>query len=390
MTRIRATCPSCGEVELRPDEIELQIVHPETQNLHPGSMEIIERVGIDHPRIKPELTQSTIEVITGICDTVPQAHADLLGSLRELYDVGDELGFTYTSAGTHPFAHWSQQKTYPNERYNKLVERVQWAARRLLIYGVHVHVGVASGERAIAIGNAMTSYLPHLLALSASSPYNDGEDTGLSSCRVKIFEVMPTAGLPYRLANYGEFQAFMNALLSARAIESIREIWWDIRPHPAFGTVEVRICDAPSTLTEASAIVALAHCLIVYLDRMYERGCIERLLHPWIVRENKWRATRYGLDAEIIIENNGAQIALRDDLEQAITLLTPLSEELGCAAELQHVRHMLVAGTSSSRQRRYFQESGDLRAVVRELAGELRSDVFGTSRAPATARTGTS
>lgn len=370
-------------------EMELQIVHPETQNLHPGSLEIMERLGGEHPRIKPELTQSTIEVITGVCDTVAEARTDLTGSLRALYEIGDELGFTYASAGTHPFAHWSQQRIYPNERYRQLVDRVQWAARRLLIYGVHVHVGVASGERAIAIGNAMTSYLPHLLALSASSPYNDGEDTGLASCRVKIFEVMPTAGLPYRLANYGEFQAFMNSLLSAHAIESIREIWWDIRPHPGFGTVEVRICDAPATITETCAIVALTHCLVVYLDRMYERGVIDRLLHPWIVRENKWRAARFGLEAQIIVENSGAQVALRDEIEQAITMLTPISHELGCAAELQHVRHMLMTGNSSTRQRRYHREQDELRDVVRCLSRELRRDVLG-DEAVAAARPGSS
>lgn len=357
-------------------ELELQIIDPETQALFSGSPAILDRVG-PHPRIKPELTQSTIEVITGICDTVPDARTDLLGTLRTLFDIGDELGFTYASAGTHPFSHWSQQQVFPNERYQKLVERVQWAARRLLIYGIHVHVGVTSGERAIAIGNAMTTYLPHLLALSASSPFNDGEDTGLASCRVQIFEVMPTAGLPYRLANYGEFQSFMDSLLSAHAIESIREIWWDIRPHPGFGTVEVRICDAPSTLRETCAIVALTHCLIVYLDRMYDRGGIERFLPPWIVRENKWRAARFGLDAEIIIENKGTQVRLRDDVEQAVTLLTPLAEELGCAAELQDVRSILSSGNSTMRQRKCFSEHRNLRDVVRTLASELRTEISG-------------
>lgn len=363
-------------------ELELQIVNRETWNLHPGSMEILQRVG-SHPCIKPELTQSTIEVITGICDTVGGAREDLLATLRTLYELGDAFGFTFAAAGTHPFALWREQKVYPSDRYQALVDRVQWAARRLLIYGIHVHVGVPSGERAIAIGNAMTSYLPHLLALSASSPFSDGEDTGLDSCRVKIFEVMPTAGLPYRLSNYGEFQAFMNSLMSANAIESIREIWWDIRPHPGFGTVEVRICDVPSTLTEACGLVALVHCLVVYLDRMYERGCIERLLHPWIVRENKWRAARFGLEAEIIVENSGAQIPLRDDLANIVALLTPLSRELGCEQELQSALRIAEHGNSSTRQRRCYAEERDLRAVVRALADELRTDVLAGDVTPA-------
>lgn len=356
-------------------ELELQIVSPEGWNLHPGSLQIMERVG-DHPSIKPELTQSTVEIITGICDRVADVHADLTRTLRTLFEIGDALGFTFASAGTHPFALWREQQIYPNARYQALVDRVQWAARRLLIYGLHVHVGISSGERAIAIGNAMTRYLPHLLAISASSPFSDGEDTGLDSCRVKIFEVMPTAGLPYRLANYSEFQSFMNALISANAIQSIREIWWDIRPHPGFGTIEVRICDAPSTLTETCALVALVHCLVVYLDRQYERGCLEGLLHPWIVRENKWRAARFGLEAEIITDNTGTQITLEDDLEALIQKLEPVSREMGCADELQQVRDLLRNGNSSLRQRRAYAERRELRDVVRALARELRDDLF--------------
>src|SRR5690606_28549045 len=186
------------------------------------------------PKVKQELTQSTVEVITGICNTVAETRADLAASLQELYGFADELGFTLASAGTHPFAQWRDQKIFPNERYQHLVDRIQWPARRLLIYGLHVHVGLSSGEKAIAVSNALTTYIPHLLALSASSPFIDFEDTGLASARSKIFEGMPTAGLPFRLHSYGEFQQFMNTLVRARAIETIREIWWDIRPHPGF------------------------------------------------------------------------------------------------------------------------------------------------------------
>ncbi|MEM1095444.1 MAG: glutamate--cysteine ligase [Bacteroidota bacterium] len=356
-------------------EIELQIVNPDTLNLHSGSLAIMDEVG-DHPRIKPELTQSTIEVITGICKTPAEARADLETSLKTLYEISDREGFSFVSAGTHPFGRWADQTIYPNERYNHLVERIQWAARRLNIYGIHVHVGVPSGECCIAVSNALTTFLPHLLALSASSPFVDAEDSGLDSCRVKLFEVMPTAGLPYRLANYGEFQRFMNTLINARAIESIREIWWDIRPHPNFGTIEVRVCDAPATLSDCTALAALVQALIVHLTRLYDQGTWLELLRPWIVRENKWRATRFGLDAEIIIDNTGQQSLLRDEITSLVETLTPISKELGSYDELQDVLRIMRDGNSSTQQRKVFADHGTLESVVQSLSDKLRTDVF--------------
>ena len=358
-------------------EVELQILDPQTCNLKQGSTQILGRVG-DHPKIKQELTQSTVEVITGICDTVADSTADLRASMQELYGLGDELGLTFASAGTHPFGQWRDQKIFPNDRYQTLVDKIQWPARRLLIYGLHVHVGVGSGEKAIVVMNALTTYLPHLLALSASSPFIDFEDTGLASARSKIFEAMPTAGLPYRLANYGEFQQFMNTLVRARAIESVREIWWDIRPHPSFGTLEIRICDAPSTLEETAALTALVQCLVVVLGDRYEAGVSMGILQPWIVRENKWRACRHGLDADIITDNDGHHGPLRELVPDLVRSLTPCAERLGCSAELAAV-NALAATASYERQRARYAETRRLPDVVAMLAGELRESVTATA-----------
>ena len=356
-------------------ELELQILDPETMNLTSGSVDIIDRVG-DHPKIKQELTQSTVEVITGICDDVAHARRDLSETLTTLYEVGDDLGYAFALAGTHPFGQWRDQKIYPNERYNHLVERIQWPARRLMIYGLHVHVGISSGEKAIAMSNALTTYIPHLLALSASSPFTDFEDTGMASVRSKIFEGMPTAGLPFRLANYGEFQAFMNTLIHARAIESIREIWWDIRPHPDFGTLEIRVCDVPSTLTEVCAITALIQSLIVCLGEAYDDGNYVNLLRAWIVRENKWRAARHGLDADIITDNKGGHAPLRDEIHRLVDKVAPFAERLGCRDELGDVIGMLERGASYERQRRVHERTDSLEAVVRSLSEEMRTDLF--------------
>jgi glutamate---cysteine ligase / carboxylate-amine ligase len=356
-------------------ELEIQILDPDTMNLTSGSLDIIRRVG-DHPKIKQELTQSTIEVITGICDDVAHTQRDLRETLHTLFSVGDSVGLAFAMAGTHPFAQWRDQDIYPNERYADLVERIQWPARRLMIYGLHVHVGIGSGEKAIAVSNALTSYIPHLLALSGSSPFVDYEDTGLASARAKIFEGMPTAGLPFRLSNWGEFQAFMNTLIKAGAIETIREIWWDIRPHPDFGTLEIRVCDIPSTLVEVASITAFIQCLVVCLSEGYDDGRYTDLLRAWIVRENKWRACRHGLEADIIVDNTGSQAPLRTEITRLATDLAPFADRLGCSAELEGVHHMLERGLSYERQRRIFAETGELDAIVRSLAAELRADVF--------------
>ncbi|MEM6327181.1 MAG: glutamate--cysteine ligase [Bacteroidota bacterium] len=359
-------------------EIELQVVDPQSYNLHQGSVQILERLAevdgaLDH--VKQELTQSTIEVITGVCTTVDEAMADLATSIRQVYDLSDELGFTLASAGTHPFGQWRDQKIFPNDRYQHLVDRIQWPARRLLIYGLHVHVGLSSGEKAIAVSNALCSYLPHLLALSASSPFIDFEDTGLASCRTKIFEGMPTAGLPYRLSNYGEFQRFMNTLVRARAIETIREIWWDIRPHPGFGTLEIRICDAPSTMHELASLVALVQTLVVALDERYDAGVTMPVLQPWIVRENKWRATRHGLDADVISTNDGDNGPLRDLIPQLVEQMQPIADRLGCGPHLAAIPGHIDAGTSSDRQRAAFARSKRLPDVVAHVAREFRESV---------------
>ena len=356
-------------------EIELQILDPQTHNLKQGSVALLDRLGRDHPKIKQELTQSTVEVITGICDDVGGAVTDLTGSIKEMVALGDELGMAFASAGTHPFGQWRDQKIFPNERYQSLVDRIQWPARRLLIYGLHVHVGLSSGEKAIAVSNALASYLPHLLALSASSPFVDFEDTGLASTRSKIFEGMPTAGLPYRLANYGEFQKFMNTLVRAQAIQTIREIWWDIRPHPGFGTLEVRICDSPSTMKELASLVALVQCLVVALGDRYESGAPVALLNPWILRENKWRACRHGLDADIICDNEGDHSPLREQLPGLIARLEPVAERLHCLTELRGILDILEHGASYERQRAVMEHSPRLPDVVASLADEFRESV---------------
>jgi carboxylate-amine ligase len=234
---------------------------------------------------------------------------------------------------------------------------------------------VSSAEKAITTVNALTTYLPHLLALSCSSPYWEAEDTGMASARTKVFEVMPTAGLPPQLRNWAEFELFLAALINAGSISTVREVWWDIRPHPGFGTVELRMCDGIPTLEEVGAIAALSQCLVEWFDRLIDAGEEVPVRSTWIVRENKWRAARYGLDANIILNRKGETRSLREDLAQLVASLMPIAVELGCAQELADVMVIAERGGSYQRQLKVVSEGGDLRDVVASLTGELVSGV---------------
>jgi carboxylate-amine ligase len=354
-------------------EMELQILDPDSYELVSMAQPILKAFPRS-PWIKPELIQSTIELNTCICRDPLQARDDLARKMERLRKVTDRLGCTLASAGTHPFSSWGDQKITPKKRYRTLVQRMQWPAKQLMIFGLHVHVGIESGEKAIAIANALGTYIPHLLALSASSPFWQGEDTGLASARVKVFEALPTAGLPYRLINWGEFQRFMRTLIGAGTISSIREVWWDIRPHPGFGTVEVRICDAVPTLRETMALAALIQALVVHLGEQYEQGVYLPVPRYWIIRENKWRAARYGLDARIIVDEEGRTRKLSRVLEDLLEELEPTFKRLRSQRFLEDLWHTLENGPPSVRLRAVYGRRKDLRDVVALTVEELATD----------------
>lgn len=360
-------------------EMELEIVDLATRELHSAATEMLTVMGQghpggEHPKAKHELFESTVEIITGICTTVAEARADLEATLAELNGHCAPRGLALMCSGSHPFTHWGTQEVSPNPRYHQLVEEMQWLARRLQIFGIHVHVGVRSAEKAIVIANGLLTYLPHLLALSASSPYWMGQDTGLASCRSKVFEALPMAGLPHQLADWGEFERFMTTLVRSKAITSIREVWWDIRPHPDFGTVELRVCDGLPRLSEVASVAALTQCLVEWMDTAFDRG------HPvvppsaWVVRENKWKAARYGMEAEIIVDEDGNLRPLRDELAGLVDEMAPVARELGCAEELAHIRAMVDDGPSYVRQRALVAAGAGLTGVVDALVEELRTD----------------
>jgi carboxylate-amine ligase len=358
-------------------EWELELVDLDSRELASASSEILDELGggKEHPKAKHELLESCIEVITGVCGTVDEAVGDLRATATEVADASAQRGIGLMCSGTHPITDWTTQQISPNPRYEKLVEDMQWLARRMQIFGVHVHVGVRSPQKVIPIVNALTAYIPHFLALSASSPYWVRTDTGLASVRSKVFEGLPTAGLPYQLGGWDDFEKFMETLISAQTISSVREVWWDIRPHPRFGTVELRICDGLPTLYEISWAAAMSQCLVEMLNGQLDRGYTLPVPKGWTIRENKWRAARYGIEAELIVAEDGTTRPLRDLVPELVDELVPIAERLGCTKELLRAKRILEVGPSYARQRAAAEAAGgDLTAVVDGLLGEMRND----------------
>jgi carboxylate-amine ligase len=326
------------------------------------------------PKIHPELLLNTIEVVTGVCSDVPEAMADLTEGLATVRAVTDPMGIDVFSAGSHPFAEWRAQRVSEGERYATLIDRTQWWGRQMIIYGLHVHVGVTSAHKVLAILNAMLAYYPHLLALSASSPFWAGHDTGYASNRALMFQQLPTAGLPFQFAAWPQFEAYIDDMFTTGVVDEIKEIRWDLRPSPALGTLETRICDGPPTAFEVAALTALTHCLVVDLDRRLDSGGLPPDLPPWHVQENKWRAARYGLEAIVILDARNRERLVTEDLADLLERLAPVARSLGCEAELASCWEIVASGSSAQRQRAVAAaHSGDLRAVVASLVGEMRS-----------------
>lgn len=365
-------------------EWELQLVDVVTKHLRQeahavlGALPELSATG-EHDKLRYELMQSQVELVTDVCDTAGDAKADLAASLAELTPLLEPSGMALACSGTHPLSDWRDAVFVPGQRYAELIEQLQWPVRRLQTFGLHVHVGVSTREKVVPIVNALAAHLPHFLALTASSPFWSGQDTGLASARSIVFGALPTAGPPHLLSDWAAFEDYMQTLLRAGTIQSIKEVWWDVRPHPDFGTVEVRMFDGVPTMRELGMATALGQCLVHRFESQLDRGY--RLPSPaaWVVRDNKWRATRYGLDAVIITDDTGSTARLRDELHELLHELTPTAERLGCVEELDVAYEVLEHGASYERQRAIVDQGGSLEDVVQGLETELSTDKIGGS-----------
>jgi len=359
-------------------EMELQLINPETRDLTQQSVRLLHlcrKQGIE--RVKAEITQSMVEIDTEISNDVKECRGYLKKRIAQLCSVADEIGVRLAVSGTHPFQRWTDRKIFPSQRYRYLLEKFQWLARRLNVYGLHVHVGVASGADAIAISNATIRYLPHLLALSASSPYWEGSDTGMHSCRAGVMESFPISGLPYYFPNWQEFEKYCDTLLQTGAIVSLKDLYWFIRPSPSYGTLEFRICDGIPTLSETMALVALIQALVVWIQEGFVSGGRSETISMrryWIAPENLWVAARDGLEGMIIVNEEGKRRKISDDVLNLMEHLAPVAKRLNSYEELAYLEQIIRNGSSAKRQRAVFRDAQSLEAVVDALVKEFETD----------------
>lgn len=367
MTPLRFTPSRRGTIGL---EWELFLTDAATGALAPRAAEVLAATGAgDDGAIVGEYLTTMVELVSGVHDRVADAVGEMAELLGRVSAAAAPLGLAVLAAGTHPFATASDASVRHGEQYDTVTERNAWWGRRMLICGVHVHVGVPDRDWALPLTHFLAERAPILLALSASSPFFAGEDTGFASQRTMLFQQLPTNGLPPAVRDWAAFERYAASLQRAGMVRRATEIRWDVRPAPRFGTVEVRVADATPTLTELACVAAWAQCLTEWFYRRLAAGRAPAPLAPWFVRENKWRAARYGLDAAVI-PSSGAPVALRDEIERWLGELAGIAVDLGCADALGVTARLLASGTSAERQRTRAAAGADLATITRALAAE--------------------
>lgn len=359
-------------------EWELALVDKDTGDLRQVAETILDALapspGEEHPNIKQELLLNTVELVTDVCGSVAEATADLAKNMQLVREIADPLRVELMCAGTHPFARWTHQRVTDREHYNTLIDRTQWWGRQMLIYGVHVHVGIEDREKVLPIGRAIMTHYGHFQALTASSPFWGGVDTGYASNRALMFQQLPTAGLPFGFERWDEYERYVADMLKTGVIDSLKSIHWDIRPSPQFGTLELRICDGLPTIREVGAIAALSQSLVEFYSREIDAGRQTPSLPAWFAQENKWRSARYGMEAILILDADGNEELVTTDLLRLVETLIPIADDLGCAEELSVIPDLVAGGASYQRQRKVAaQADGAMDQVVASLVAEMRA-----------------
>ncbi len=366
-------------------EEEYQTIDPVTRDLRSHIHAEIVQKGktLLAERVKPEMHQSVVEIGTGVCRNIQEAKEEIRSIRQQMITLARQNGLRLAAGGTHPFAEWREQEIYPDERYHTIVEDLRMVARANLIFGLHVHVGVEDREVAIQLMNGARYFLPHLLALSASSPFWLGMDTGLRSYRCKVFDKFPRTNIPDLYQSWSEFENYVNLLIRTNCIDNAKKIWWDIRPHPYFPTLEFRVCDMTMRLDETIAIAAMCQAIIAKLYKLHERNLSFRHYRRSLIMENKWRAARYGLDGKLIDFGKQAEVPERELIGEMLEFVSDVVDELGSAQEIGYIRQILEHGNGADRQLRVFAETGDLKKVVDYMIGETEYGLFDAATAGA-------
>src|SRR3954471_19742903 len=349
-------------------EEEFQIVDPVTRELKSHVSEILDEGKLLlGEKIKPEMIQSMIEVGTGVCANIQEAREDISKLRCIISTLARKKGMEIVAASTHPFSKWSEQEIYDGDRYKLLVDELQMVARSLLIFGVHVHVGVHDLERRIQIMNAARYFLPHVLAMTTSSPFWLGHNTGLKSYRSEVFKKFPRTEIPDHFESYAQYQAYVELLTKMNCIPDGSKIWWDVRPHYIFPTLEFRVCDIPTRVDDTIAITALFQAIVAKLHTLIDKNLGFRLYRRMLVQENKWRAVRYGLDGKMIDFGKQKEVPVRDLILELLEFVDDVLDELGSRKEIEHIHTILARGTSADEQLQVYRETNDLKMVVDRL-----------------------
>ncbi len=356
-------------------EEEYQTIDPVTRDLrsHIDSEIIAKGKMLLKEAVKAEMHQSVVEIGTGVCRDIKSAAKELKALRSEIVNLAKQNGLRLAASGTHPFADWRKQDIYPDERYHTIVQDLKMVARANLIFGLHVHIGVEDRETQIHLMNASRYFLPHILALSTNSPFWLGMDTGLKSYRGKVFDKFPRTNIPDYFPSWGEYETFVNLLVKTNCIDNAKKIWWDIRPHPNFPTLEFRICDVPMRADETIAIAALIQATIAKLCKLLAANQGFRLYRRALIMENKWRASRYGIDGKIIDFGKQIEVPVRDLIYEYLQFVDDVVDELDSRQEINYIHRILEHGTGADRQLRIFQETGDLTKVMDYIVYETEA-----------------
>ena len=359
-------------------EEEFQTIDPVTRELRSHMSKIVEGGQITlHERVKEEMHQAVVEVGTNICHNIQEARAEVTELRKHIIELADQQNLRVAAAVTHPFSDWQDQLITPNERYDALIDEMRDVARGNLIFGLHVHVGIESREEGIQILNAVRYFLPHIYALSTNSPFWCGRNTGFKSYRSKVFDKFPRTGIPDFFASANEYDEYIKLLVKTNCIDNGKKIWWDIRLHPYFDTIEFRICDIPMRIDETICIAALIQALVAKMHKLLKQNLSFRPYRKVLINENKWRAARYGIQGKLIDFGKQEEVPYRDLCGELLDFVDDVLDELGSRKEVEYIKEILDHGTGADRQLAVFEQTGgDLKAVVDYIVEETKFGIY--------------
>lgn len=351
------------------------VIDPETRELKSHDQKIVEiAAAVLQDQVKAEMHQAVVEVGTGICKDVEEARVDVTRLRKGVSEIAGSLGLRIGASGTHPFSHWTQQLITPNPRYDEIVNEMQEAARSNLIFGLHVHVGISNKNAAIHLMNTARYFLPHVFALSCNSPFWEGRNTGFKSFRTKVFDKFPRTGIPDDFDDWDDYKNYINLLIKTGCIDNAKKIWWDVRVHPFYDTIEFRICDVPMCVEDSIGIAALFQAIVAKLYKLRLQNMSFMMYHRSLINENKWRASRYGLDGKMIDFGIESEVDSRFLINELLDFVDDVVDDLGSRHALKAIDKILNVGTGADRQLAVFEKTQSLHKVVDYIVDETLRD----------------